>query len=197
MPKAVFHAPPEDEEEEHVPEEVQPSPMEEHGNKDGDEKSCDGQVSEPVPGEISRRDDSKEENQPVDVAALCKFKEEDPNIRDDDGESNKPEAPPPDVVGEGKGYHKPIILHGEGHSTHGKSESGQKRFRCQKRWRTGDAARHVGFQILSRNSQCAVLLIEKQDFVRVSEVNLNEGHGPVRSGVVNNRIAVVGVAACL
>jgi len=40
-------------------------------------------------------------------------------------------------------------------------------------------------------------LIENEDLVRVSEVNLKEGHRPVRSGVVNNRIAVVGVGALL
>jgi hypothetical protein len=131
MPKAVFHTPPEDEEEEHIPEQVQPSPVQEHGNEDGNKKACHGQVRESVAGDISRRDNSKEENQPVDVAALRKFEEEDPHIRDDEGDSHKPEASPPDVVGEGKGDHKPTILHGEGSGTHGKSRSGQKRFPCQ------------------------------------------------------------------
>jgi len=119
MTKAVFHTPPEDKEEEHVPEEMEPSPVQEHGNEDRGKKACDCQVCKSIVCDISRRNDPKEEHQPVDVAALREFKEEDPYIGDDDGESNKPEAPPPDVVGEGN--HRPTILHGEGHSAHGKS----------------------------------------------------------------------------
>ena len=53
------------------------------------------------------------------------------------------------------------------------------------------------FQVLSGGFQCEVLLVKYEDLVRVSEANLNEGHRPVRSGVVNNRIAVVGVGAAL
>jgi hypothetical protein len=121
MPKAVFHTPPEHEEEEHVSQEVQPSSMQEHGNEDRGKKSCDCQVCEPIACDISRRDDSKDKNQSVNIWAVRKFKEEDPYIRDDDGESNKPEAPPPDVVGEGERNHRPTILHGEGRSAHGKS----------------------------------------------------------------------------
>ena len=121
MPKAVFHTPTEHEEEEHVSQQVQPSPVQEHGSEDGDEKPCDRQVGEPVPCDISRRDNSKDKNQSVNTWAARKFKEEDPYIRDDDGERNKPEAPPPDVVGEGEGDHRPTILHGEGRSAHGKS----------------------------------------------------------------------------
>ena len=47
------------------------------------------------------------------------------------------------------------------------------------------------FQVLSGGFQCEVLLVKYEDLVRVSEANLNEGHRPVRSGVVNNRIAAV------
>jgi hypothetical protein len=50
---------------------------------------------------MSRRDDSKDKNQSVNIWTVRKFKEEDPYIRDDDGKSDKPEAPPPDVVAEG------------------------------------------------------------------------------------------------
>jgi hypothetical protein len=77
------------------------------------------------------RDDPKDENQSVNIWALRKFKEEDPYIRDDDGKSNEPETPPPDVVGEREGDHKPTILHEEGPGTHGKSRSGQGHFSCQ------------------------------------------------------------------
>src|SRR5208337_4092694 len=143
MPKAIFHTPTEHEEEEHVSQQVQPSPVQEHGSEDGDEKPGDRQVCEPVPCDISRRDDSKDKNQSVNTWAARKFKEKDPYIRDDDGERNKPEAPPPDVVGEGEGDHKPTILHGEGPATHWKSRSGQEYFSCQISWRAVKAARHV------------------------------------------------------
>jgi Flp pilus assembly protein TadD len=65
-----------------------------------------------------------------DAAALRKFKEEDPYIRNDDGERNKPEAPPLDLIGEGEGFDKPTILRGGGPSTHGKSSSRQEHFPC-------------------------------------------------------------------
>ena len=102
--------------------------MQEHGNKDGNEKPFDGQVCEPIVCDISRRDDSKDKYQAVNIWAVRKFNEEDPYIRDDDGESNKPEAPPPDVVGKWEGYHKPTILHGEGPDTHGKKQEWARAF---------------------------------------------------------------------
>ena len=88
MPKAVFHTPPKDEEEEHVAEEVQPSAVQEHGNENRKKKAIQGQVGKSVAGDISRRDDSKDENQPVDIAALRKFKEEGPHIHGDEDQRN-------------------------------------------------------------------------------------------------------------
>jgi len=79
------------------------------------------------------KDDSKDKNQSVNIWAVRRFKEEDPYIRDDDDQSNKPEAPPPDVVGEGEGYHKPTILHGEGPGTHEKCRCGGEHFPCQEK----------------------------------------------------------------
>jgi hypothetical protein len=79
----------------------------------------------------------------------------------------------------------------------GKAEVDKSVFPAKSSWRAGDAARLVSFQILSGGSQCRVLLIENQDVLRSSEANLKEGHGPVRSSVVNNLIAVVALVALL
>jgi hypothetical protein len=83
--------------------------VQEHGNEDGNKKTCPGQVYESVAGDISRRDDSIEGNQPVDAAALRQFEEEDQDIGDDEGKGYEPKAPPPDVVGEGEGHHERSI----------------------------------------------------------------------------------------
>jgi hypothetical protein len=128
MPKAVFHTPPEHEEEEHVSQEVQPSPVQEHGNEDGDEEPCGWQVCEPIARDISRRDDSKDKYQAVNIWAVRKFKEEDPYIRDDDDQSNKPEAPPPDVVGGGGGSIDPLFYMGKLLATTGKAAVGKSIF---------------------------------------------------------------------
>ena len=69
--------------------------------------------------------------------------------------------------------------------------------RSKSSWRAVEAARQVSFQVLSGGFQCEVLLIENEDLVRASEANLSEGHRPVRSGVVNNRIAVVALGTLL
>jgi hypothetical protein len=37
------------------------------------------------------------------------------------------------VVGEGEGYHKPTILHGEGPGTHEKCRCGGEHFPCQEK----------------------------------------------------------------
>jgi hypothetical protein len=60
-------------------------------------------------------------------------------------------------------------------------------------WAAAEAARQVSFQVLSGGFRCGALLVQNEDLVRVSEANLDEGHRPVRSGVVNNRIAVLRV----
>ena len=63
---------------------------------------------------------------------------------------------------------------------------------CSKRrWRAGCAARQVNFRRLGSGIQFGVLLIEKQHFVRVREVNLDDRHGTVRSGVIDNRHGVI------
>jgi len=106
MSIAVFHTSPEDEKEEHVPKEVQPSSMQKHGNKDRNEKTCHTQVRESVVGDITRRDDPIQGNQAVDATALRQLKEKDPHICDDESEGNSPKGPPPDVVGEREGNHE-------------------------------------------------------------------------------------------
>jgi hypothetical protein len=51
------------------------------------------------------------------------------------------------------------------------------------------------FSVVGVQLRC--FLIEDERLVRVSRVNLDEGYRSVRSGVVNNQIAVVGVGALL
>ena len=79
----------------------------------------------------------------------------------------------------------------------GKEGVGKSIFPAQCSWRAVEAARQVSFQVLSGGFQREVSLIENEDLVRVSEAKLNEGHRPVRSDVVNNRIAVVALGTLL
>jgi hypothetical protein len=108
MPKAVFHASPEDEKEEHVPKEMQPPSVQKHGNKDGNKETCHAQVRESVAGDVTGRDDPIQGNQTVDAAALTQLKEKDPCIRDDEGKSKSPKGASPDVVGEREGNHNKV-----------------------------------------------------------------------------------------
>jgi hypothetical protein len=108
MPIAVFHTSPEDEKEEHVPEEVQPSSVQKHGDKDGNKEAWHAQIRESVAGDITRRHDPIQGNQAIDAAALSQLKAKDPCIRDDEGKSNDPKGPSPDVVGEREGNHEKV-----------------------------------------------------------------------------------------
>jgi hypothetical protein len=118
--KAVFHAAPEDKKEKHVPEEMKPPSVQKHGDEDGNEKAAQGQVLEPMKTDVSRRDNSIEENQAVDAPALRQFEQEDQYVRDDERKSDGPEAPPPVVVGEGEGNHKKSSSNGKRQMANGK-----------------------------------------------------------------------------
>jgi hypothetical protein len=80
--------------------------VQEHRHEDGNEKAIQVQVLKSMKTDVSRRDNSIEENQPVNAPALSQFKQEDAHVDDDERKGNGPEVPPPDVVGEGEGNHR-------------------------------------------------------------------------------------------
>ena len=97
----------------------------------------------------------------------------------------------------GRGTISPLFYMGKVLAPTGKAGVGKRIFPGKCSWRAVEAARQVSLQVLSGGFQRGVLLVENEDLVRVSEANLNEGHRPVRSGVVNNRIAVVALGTLL
>jgi hypothetical protein len=189
MPEAVFNTPAENEEEKHVSQKVQPAPVQEHGNEGGDKKAPKRQVGESVACDVPGWNDSKEENQPVDVPAIRKFNEEDPYVRDNDCEGNEPEAPAPDVVGEGDGHHKGAILHGEALTSYGKSMTKGTGL-CQNGRRAARTARQAKFQKFNFASPRPVSLVENKDVTRSGKANLAYGVDPIRTGCVNDCITV-------
>jgi len=96
--KAVFNAAAKDKEKEHIPQQVQPSTMEEHGDEDWRHGEAQRQ-SQKMCGGIAGRNQAIQKNEAVQVRAKRKLNDKSPDIRHDQEQGKGPKGAPVNMIG--------------------------------------------------------------------------------------------------
>jgi hypothetical protein len=108
--KPILDAAPEDEQKEHVAQDMWPAPVKKHGNHDGNKGAFRGQALYTAGRCVTRWNDAVIEDQPIEMTPKRKFEFERPQVEENKEEGGNPERLPANIVVDWNREHAGSIL---------------------------------------------------------------------------------------
>ncbi len=113
MPEAVLNTAPEHKQKKHISQDVQPSPVQEHGDKNGSHREPEGERVDRGRG-VAGRNEPVNPYKVVQVRAQTKLIKKGPKVQNDQKQGDGPEGAAPNVVGQGNRNHVVSFYRGDG-----------------------------------------------------------------------------------